>query len=224
MTVLVQAVAGVVIFEADSGKRIAASYFDALLKERDSQIALEKELIVKAGKSSVALAEVGMVVGDVGKEDAKRVVTTHVDVNEVVLVDRYIVLLRLVNDVLIAVIADESQNDLLMSEYLNTLHGCLSEITSGNVLKKKLFDRLDQVFLIIDESLEKSGTIFETDPHVIVARIGMHESVVVEGAPTRPPIASAVREGFAAISRGDTDSLRSVFAGAAQSFGNFLGR
>jgi hypothetical protein len=30
--------------------------------------------------------------------------------------------------------------------------------------------------------------------------------------------------GIAAISRGDTDSLRSVWAGAARSFTNFLGR
>lgn len=220
MTVLVQCVAGVVVFEADTGKRIAASYFDPQLRSRDTQILLEKELISKASKSSSSLSSVGKNEKIVKDPKVTTVVSDPVPTqNEVVLVDNYVVLLRLANDVLIAVIAREEQNDLLMADYLTTLYSCLSQISSGQITKKKIFDRLDQLFLIIDESIE-NGIIFETDPNVIVARIGMHETSAVEGA--KP--SSAVRDGLAAISRGDTDSLRSVFAGAAQSFGSFLGR
>ena len=218
MTVLVQSVAGVVVFEADSGKRIAASYYDGGLRSREVQLKLEKELISKARTSSAMLASVGT--GKVEKtKDAKIELPPSPEMNEVVLIDEYVILLRLASDVLIAVIAREEQNDLLMADYLTTLHSCLTQIAGGSISAKKLFSRLDQVFLVIDESIE-AGIIFETDPAVIVARIAMHESTP-DGVPAAR---TSMRDGLAAISRGDTDSLRSVFAGAAQSFGSFLGR
>ena len=235
MTVLVQAVAGVVVFEADSGKRIACSYFDPSLRDRDAQVRLEKELLSKAGKSSAVLAGVGGEKGEKSKEaiagnsssGRKASVSGEVDVhNEVVLVDNFLILLRLANDVLIAVVARDSQNDLLMAEYLNTVHACLSEIcTQRKITKKHLFDKLDQVFLVFDESIE-NGSIFETDPQVIVARIQMQneaEALVASNSRSQQ-IQSSVRDGIAAISRGDTDSLRSLVSGAAQSWGGFFGR
>ena len=229
-----QRVGGVIVFEADTAKRIAARFFDYSLKSYEAQLAFEKALITKAAKSSSVLAAAG--IGQVapekdgGKEaEIKRMpsVVEGADQTEIVLVDRFIVLLKLVNDVLIAVVADEHQNDLLMNEYVSTLVGALNGITHNATTKKKLYDRLDQVFLLIDESVDE-GSLFELDSQTLVARISMSDE---PGGPTptagggRPVTASAaVREGIAAIRSGDTDSLRSVFAGAAQTFSNFLGR
>ncbi len=148
--------------------------------------------------------------------------------------DEFVVILRLINDTLIAVVARDDQNDLLMNEFASTIVGALNYVTLNTICKKKLFDRLDQVFLVLDEALEDGGTIFEFDAHNIYTRLTMNEEGAGTSTPTgserggagRPPISAstAVREGIAAISRGDTDSLRSVFAGAAQTFSNFLGR
>ena len=241
-----QRIAGVVVFEADTTKRIAARYFDASLKTFDLQSKFEKELVSKASKSSAVLAAAGIgsvAAGPSGGEKSKDSIRRQssadsslqgADNAEVLLLDEFIVVLRLVNDVLVAVIARDDQNDLLVSEYVSTVVASLNLVTLNTITKKKLFDRLDQVFLVIDESLDDGGVIFELDPHNIYSRISMNEDGVstpgstaaAGGGPTQrtPPISASVREGIAAISRGDTDSLRSVFAGAAQTFSNFLGR
>ena len=242
-----QRIAGIVIFEADTAKRIAARYFDQSLKTFELQSKFEKELISKASKSSAVLAAAGIgsaaaASGEKSKDSATIRRQSSADSTlqgsdnaEIVLLDEFIVVLRLVNDVLVAVIARDDQNDLLVSEYASTVVSSLNLITLNTITKKKLFDRLDQVFLIIDESLEEGGVIFELDAHNIYSRISMNEdgvstpgSSAAGGGPAQrtPPISAsiAVREGIAAISRGDTDSLRSVFAGAAQTFSNFLGR
>jgi hypothetical protein len=216
------------------------------LSTKEGQLNFEKDLISKAIKSSSVLTAAG--VGSVtppsgGKSGHEKKDTAQSSIqgsenNEIVIIDNYIVILRLAGDVLIGVIARDSQNDLLVSEYTNTLHDCIQSICGGSrVSKKKCFDRLDQIFLIIDESVE-NGIVFEYDSHAIVARVNMTESGDSTGTngggsgggstgvlPTGPQNVSAtVRQGIAALRSGDTDSLRSVFAGAAQSFSSFLGR
>ena len=245
-----QQIAGVAVFEADSAKRIATRYFDSSLRSHESQIAFEKALISKSVKSSPTLAAAGIgsappttTQGDKPAKDGtpssmRRAGSTDVsavgpvnDTAEVVLVDNFIVLLRLVNDVLIAVVANDAQNDLLVNEYLTTLVAAMNQVMHNNISKKKVYDRLDQMFLLIDESVE-DGCIFELDPHSIVARIAMNTDTpdgsstptTTPGAPRPITTSTAVRDGLAAIRSGDTESLRSVFAGAAQSFSNFLGR
>jgi hypothetical protein len=237
--VMHQRVTGVVVFEADTAKRIAARYYDASLTSFEAQTRLEKEMISKAVKSSAVLSAAGIGSGPSGeklkdgssvrRQSSSDSIIQGSENAEVILVDSFLVILRLVNDVLVAVIAREDQNDLLMDELASTIVSSLMSITMNNLTKKKLFDRLDQVFVIIDECIE-DGVIFELDPNNIYARVNMNEDgtatpPVQLGAAGRPITASmAVREGIAAISRGDADSLRSVFAGAAQTFSNFLGR
>ena len=232
-------VAGVVVFEADTAKRIVARYFDAGLPDHASQVGFEKSIISKAVKSSALLAAAGIGASsssgnEKGKEStaaSSRKTENEPSSTEIVLVDDFLVLLRLVNDVLLAVIAREDQNDLLMAEYMATFHNTLSAVLGNNVCKKKIQDRLDMVFLVIDESLER-GYLFEMDPPTIVSRINMDadglSTPVATGSPGSATMAAtastAMREGIAAISRGDADSLRSVFAGAAQKFSNLLGR
>lgn len=223
-------VTGVVIFEADSHKRIIARYFDAALPNYARQIQFEKALITKAVKSCSSLETASMAAasGEKGKDSS--VSNSRSETTEIILIEDFFVILRIVNDVLLAVIARENQNDLLMAEYMSTLHNCLHSILANNVCKKKVQERLDQVLLVIDESLER-GFFFELDAPTIVSRINMMD-LLNEGGVSTPSssaastsiAATAVRDGIAAISRGDTDSLRSVFAGAAQKFSNLLGR
>ena len=233
-----QRIAGVVILEADTAKRIAARYFDSGLRTFEQQTKFEKDLVSKATKSSAvfAAAGIGSTSSEKGKESIARrgssVDAASVqgsETAEIVLIDEFFVVLRVVNDVLIAVTARQDQNDLLISEYASTVVSALNLVTVNTVVKKKLFDRLDQVFLILDESLEEGGMIFELDAHNIHSRIAMNEDAAIAtpangGRPPTISASTAVREGIAAISRGDTDSLRSMFSGAAQTFSNFLGR
>ncbi len=236
---MTHSVAGLVVFESDSGKKIAGRYFDHALRAHAAQAEIEKSLIAKAGKSSAVLAAAGVGVPAASDKEKKppaatttTTTTTDVtvvqgsEVNEIILVDPFIVLLRLVNDVLIAVIARDSQNDLLLSDFLSTIHACMQSVCAGTVSRKKCYDRLDQVFLIFDEAVETGGGIIEFESAPIVARINMNSELET---PAISPSGStnvnaAVRDGIAAISRGDASSLRNVFAGAAQSFSSFLGR
>ena len=211
MVVLVQSVAGVVIFEADTVKKIAGRYFDPALVKRESQLKFEKEIIAKSVKSSSVLAAAG-VASLTEKKDSKEAVSSKDNINislqqgtsfeqdEILIIDGFIVLLHLCNDVLVSVIAREAQNDLLINEYLKTVYGCLLNVCGGTLVsKKKCFDRLDQVFLIIDETVE-NGMILEFDVPTIVARINMltePEAGVVGGSPSANGRAAiAVRQGI----------------------------
>lgn len=228
---MTHSVAGIVVFETDTGKKIAARYFDSVLRAHIAQTDIEKALIAKAGKSSAVLAAAGVgsvtAPADKEKKPSETVSVQGSEFHEVILVDPFIVLLRLVNDVLIAVIARDSQNDLLLSDFLTTIYSSIQSVCGGTISRKKCYDRLDQVFLVFDEAVETGGAIIEFDSAAIVSRITMNSEVdtptTAGGAPT-VTASAAMREGIAAISRGDTNSLRNVFAGAAQSFSSFLGR
>lgn len=49
-------ISGVIVFEADTAKRIVGRYFDSALPSYDAQLKFEKDLISKSTKSSSVLA------------------------------------------------------------------------------------------------------------------------------------------------------------------------
>jgi len=100
---------------------------------------------------------------------------------EAIMIGDYLVLVRIVNDVSIFVIGDPAENELILLEVVNAIHNCLTAITSNQVGKRQVFERLSSVFLMLDEVVD-GGVIFETDSGVITSRIQM-----VEGDGTQEP-------------------------------------
>ena len=70
-----QAIAGVVVFEADAApKRIAARYFESgqVLSKREAQIVFEKDLISKAIKSCSSLSGAGVGSSETANSSSKK--------------------------------------------------------------------------------------------------------------------------------------------------------
>ncbi|KAF4753269.1 Coatomer subunit zeta-1 [Perkinsus olseni] len=144
---------------------------------------------------------------------------------EVALVDEYIVLVRQSNDVMLAVLARESENDIMMLDFTTSLYQVLCNITHNNVCRKKIIDKLDLVFLMIDEAVEK-GVILETDSAVITSRIKMqNEETSTTASDDRPHSTtgtSRTLQGFASSSQ--EASFKSALSSVRDQIGNFLSR
>ncbi len=223
-----QLISGVAVLEADSAKRIATRYFHPSLTDREKQVIFEKQLFTKISKSLPNFSQISAP-ADKGKEGGK--VVNNEGSNEIVLVDDFVIIVRLVNDLIICVIGNSSFNDLILNEFTNTIFESLKLILNP-INKKNCFKKLDQIFLIIDESIE-NGVILEFDAHHIVSRIQMN----VEDSPiATPPGAAgsaggpsvistqAVTAALQGLTRGDTETAKSLFQSATQTFGSFFSR
>eukprot|EP00922_Rhytidocystis_sp_ex-Travisia-forbesii_P049847 GHVS01074164.1.p1 GENE.GHVS01074164.1~~GHVS01074164.1.p1 ORF type:complete len:240 (+),score=49.73 GHVS01074164.1:29-748(+) len=107
---------------------------------------------------------------------------------EIMMIDRYVALLRSVNDVSMYVVGDSDTNELMLLDVANAIFQGLSNITSGQVGKRQILENLDSVFLMLDEVVD-GGVILETDASVITSRLSMTGGqgsaggVAGEGAP-----------------------------------------
>eukprot|EP01068_Selenidium_serpulae_P009457 Selendium_serpulae@DN5235_c0_g1_i3.p1 len=89
---------------------------------------------------------------------------------EVVLVGEILALFRSVNDVCIFVVAEPDENAFILLDVANEMFSVLNDLTTSQVGKQQLLNRLDQVFLMLDEIVD-SGVIFELDSATTTSRI-----------------------------------------------------
>ncbi|CRG93184.1 coatomer subunit zeta, putative [Plasmodium gallinaceum] len=109
---------------------------------------------------------------------------------EIVILNKYIILCLPINDVNIYIIGDENDNEIILHEIIQTVEKALNNITNNQIGKRQLIDKLDSVYLILDE-IADSGIIMETNPNVIINRLYMHEGDLQEHTPLNQAISSA---------------------------------
>ncbi|GAB65267.1 coatomer zeta-1 subunit [Plasmodium cynomolgi strain B] len=109
---------------------------------------------------------------------------------EVLVLNKFTILYLLINDVSIYIVGDESDNEIILHEIMQTVQQCLDNVTNNQIGKKQLLDKLDSIYLILDE-IADSGIIMETNPNVIINRLYMHESDLHEHTPLNQAISSA---------------------------------
>jgi Clathrin adaptor complex small chain len=185
---LVRQISGVAVTDADGGN-LATKYFHPKL-EKGKRAKFDSELKQKLAK----IRE--------GDGSSSRDVS-------IVVVDDFIIQVKQSSDVLLCVIFESSENDLLILGYTESLWRCMSLITSNSITKRKVLDKLDNVFLMIDESCER-GIILDDDSDSIMSKIEM-KVVTPDGTPQQA-VASSM------------DSFRSALAQAKGQLGSFLGR
>ncbi|KAF4677724.1 Coatomer subunit zeta-1 [Perkinsus chesapeaki] len=194
----IRCVAGILILD-DEGKRLAAKYYDDnKFADLAAEKKFEKELMAKTARLN-------------NRNDV-----------EVALVDEYVVLVRQSNDVMLAVLARESENDIMMLDFTTTLYQVLCNITHNNVCRKKIIDKLDLVFLMIDEAVEK-GVILEMDSAVITSRIKMqNDESSTTASDDHASGSSRAVQGYSGSSQ--EASFKSALSSVRDQIGNFLSR
>ena len=184
----VRQIAGVAVTDSD-GSNLAVKYFHPKL-DKTKRARFDAELKQKLSK-----------VRDTDGSSARDVA--------IVVVDDFVIQVKQSSDVSLCVIFESTENDLLILGYTESLWRCMSLITSNSITKRKVFEKLDNIFLMIDESCER-GIILDDDADSIMSKIEM-KVVSPEGTP-------------AVASASSMDSFRSALAQAKGQLGSFLGR
>jgi hypothetical protein len=139
-------VSGILIFEAESEKPTISRFYG---RAKERQQIIEKEISKKF----------------MSKESA---------ISDLVLVDKYILQIKAGTDMYVGVLYETSENDIIMQSFLDGVFKALSSLVGTPVSKRKIIEKLDCVFLLIDEVCE-SGIILDDDPDHIVARVEMRD-------------------------------------------------
>lgn len=77
---------------------------------------------------------------------------------------------RMASDFCIFVVGPSKENELLLADVGSTVMRCLVGITGDDLQKETLFNKLDCVFLLLDDVVD-GGIVMENDPNVILKRI-----------------------------------------------------
>ena len=85
-------------------------------------------------------------------------------------IDAFTVFFREYDDLIIFVIGGAHDNELIISEVLNTLHECFDSIFPRGINRKNLTDNMLPVIMIFDELIDE-GIIMSLDTDVIIERI-----------------------------------------------------
>ncbi|CXI26341.1 coatomer subunit zeta, putative [Plasmodium berghei] len=137
------------------------------LKTVDEQKQFEHDIVDKIKKTSSLLNEI-----------------------EILVSNQYIILCLPINDIYIYVVGDETSNELVLYEVMKAIQDSLNNITNNNIGKKQLIDKLDSIYLLLDEIID-NGVIMETNPSIIVNRLYMNENDIQDLTSLNQAISSA---------------------------------
>eukprot|EP00823_Brevimastigomonas_motovehiculus_P006870 TRINITY_DN5890_c0_g1_i1.p1 TRINITY_DN5890_c0_g1~~TRINITY_DN5890_c0_g1_i1.p1 ORF type:complete len:200 (+),score=44.95 TRINITY_DN5890_c0_g1_i1:107-706(+) len=148
-------ITGILILDSD-GKRLAVKYYDKDMADKKQQESFEKKLFEKTGKSA--------------KSDV-----------DIALLDKYTVLYKSKNDLILYVLSTTNENELIINAVLNNLDDALLEIVrqrdqTNTVCRKTLLENIEYVFLTFDEMVD-DGMILETDAYEVANRVTMEGAI-----------------------------------------------
>lgn len=204
----------IVIVDSD-GKRIAVKYYDNTLakideKEKGRDRNCEREREKEKDKDRLNDSDMSKDVANYMDEDIYNNLKTVDDQKlfesdvtekvkrlgiasneaEVLILNKYIILCLCINDINIYVIGNENDNEIILHEILQTVYQSLNNITNNQIGKRQLIEKLDSVYLILDE-IADSGIILETNPDIIINRLYMHEGDIHEHTALNQAISNA---------------------------------
>ncbi|CAG9315995.1 unnamed protein product [Blepharisma stoltei] len=151
---------GILILD-NEGRKIFSKYYNVAgpLSTHSGQILFEQQLFAKASKIGAKNNEV-----------------------DVVMMDQYIGVFKLINDISINLVASIEENSIMLAWLLDILIEALELLYKSELDRAKIVDELELMMLAIDETLD-DGLIMCTDATTIVERVIMREGV--ERAPLK---------------------------------------
>ena len=140
-----RSISGFILFDQKESELLMSKYFF------DTNVtAFEKELVSKLKKESK-------------------------ETQEIMLVDRFVLQLKTGQEVLFGILYEYAENDILISNFLEACFRALALLTGNPVSRNKVIQKLDSVFIMIDEVCE-NGLILEDEPDRIVSRVEMKDA------------------------------------------------
>ncbi|CDO62799.1 coatomer subunit zeta, putative [Plasmodium reichenowi] len=206
-SVSIKQLEGIVILDSD-GNRIAVKYYNdkLIFKEEKLQNFNCSYESINYGMDTYndfkTVEDQKLFEKDI-TEKIKKLGLNYSNETEILLLNKYVILCLSINDIVIYIIGDDNDNEIILYEIIETVHQALNNITNNHIGKKQLIDKLDSVYLILDE-IADSGIIMETSASVIINRLYMNESDIQE---QHTPLNQA-------ISSAKENIIRSLLSGA----------
>ncbi|KAH9817186.1 Longin-like domain-containing protein [Melampsora americana] len=95
---------------------------------------------------------------------------TRKSTGDILIIQNHLVLYRSIIDMTIYVVAQESENELMLQTLLNSFFDAISSLLRHQVEKRSVLENLDLVSLCLDEMVD-DGIILETDSAAIASRV-----------------------------------------------------
>ena len=130
-----------IIILDNNGKLIYAKYF--IDKEQERQREFEKQLCFQVKNLNISQDEL-----------------------DIFNIDDYNVFVKIIGEIAYFIGVNEDDNECLGYNFCKIFENCLGSITNDNFDRKKIFNNLDKIMLIIDEMVD-NGLIINTDPDSI---------------------------------------------------------
>ena len=164
------------MLDAETGSRVAVKYYTPPNPQPanpyptlPTQLAFEKRLFAKLHRTQPAN---GLSMGGGGAGGAV----------DVLPYETHAVVYKVVNDVVLLLVAPANENELLLYNALVALDEALASLFKGQVGRRLLIENLDLLLLTIDELAEDTGGLLEVDNATIVQRVYMIQTGGAPGA------------------------------------------
>ena len=89
-------------------------------------------------------------------------------------VDNYVAIFRCYTDMTIYILGEQDDNEMVLSQVLESIHECFDKVFKHNIERKSLINNMTAVILVIDELIDQ-GIIMTTDHQVILKRINIKQ-------------------------------------------------
>ena len=166
-SVVIPSITAILVLDAETGSRVAVKYYNPPTPSPanpyptlPAQLAFEKRLFAKLHRTQPA-GGLTMAGGGGGSGVDVLPYETHA------------VVYKLVNDVVLLLVAPANENELLLYNALVALDEALASLFKGQVGRRLLIENLDLLLLTIDELAEDTGGLLEVDSGTIVQRVCM---------------------------------------------------
>ena len=137
------------------GNVIMSQYFDGLVPE-DQRSSFEKDVI--------------------GRTEEDRL--------EVMQFDKYMVVFRVIEDLVVIVVGGLNSNELFLENVVDVFEVAL-DLVFQKVLVDEIVASIEQLYMIVDEVIEQ-GFVFCGNGEVVAARVMLREDKAFEGKSTKP--------------------------------------
>lgn len=118
--------------------------------------------------------------------------------SEIVLLEDLTIIYKSNVDLFFYIIGDTTENELILSNLLNTFYDSVSAVLAKNVEKRCLLANLHNILLLVDEMVD-NGIVMDIDSSSIVGKIGcgptnMSGLVGLEGGLSEQTVANVIQQ------------------------------
>jgi len=158
-------VKGVIVLD-NEGNRIIAKYYNNNqhnMEGNQQQKQFERQLFLKSNKNNSS--------------------KLNLYECDILNIENYVAIFKCYVDMSIYVLGERNDNELALSQVLETIHDCFDRVFKHNIERKSLINNMTAVILVIDELID-GGIVMASDAQTVLSRINLKVGSHTAAKPT----------------------------------------